>query len=214
MTQHYVITKDVREAVHGREADILSALGIAWSAGKRPATCPYPDHDDANPSWRWDDDKQKAFCNCRRPQNIFGVVEAMHGGDFDDAKLYVVETLGRKDLIREKRGQSMAPGALLKPPAKLRDENLPIKYLASRLGIEAEGFQHSHLGQYISARVDNDLDKFTQELIATPPSEIARCVEIRNNILVRNLFVLWIKEAIHSGLAAEYEQKAIDEPPD
>jgi hypothetical protein len=51
----YVATKVIRDAVHGREGDVLDALGIAWRNGRRHIQCPYPDHTDKDPSWRWDE---------------------------------------------------------------------------------------------------------------------------------------------------------------
>ena len=49
----FVPTAAARDAVKERENDILSALGIQWS-GKQHIRCPYPDHTDDHPSWRWD----------------------------------------------------------------------------------------------------------------------------------------------------------------
>ncbi len=95
------------------------------------------------------------------------------------------------------------------PPIEVTEEQFRI--VNARLGIEAESFENSHIGRYIYDRIDIDLEKFTQELVATDPSELSKCVEIRNNILVRNLFTLWIKEAIRSGLNAEHELQDADE---
>lgn len=79
------------------------------------------------------------------------------------------------------------------------------RVIRARLGLEAESFQLSNVGKYISDRITNDLSKFHQELIDTDPHNVKECVEIRNHIMVRNLFTLWIKEAISSGLNAEQE---------
>lgn len=95
------------------------------------------------------------------------------------------------------------------PREEVTEEQFRI--VKARLGIEAESFQHSHVGRYIYDRIDNDLDKFQAELIATSPHDVEKCVEIRNNILVRNLFTLWLKEAIGSGLNAEHELQEADE---
>ena len=94
-------------------------------------------------------------------------------------------------------------------PIEVTEEQFRI--VKARLGIEAESFQNSHVGRYIYDRIDVDLVKLTQELLDTNPSDVSKCVEIRNNILVRNLFTLWIKEAIGSGLNAENELKDADE---
>lgn len=95
-----------------------------------------------------------------------------------------------------------------KPPEEVSQEEFRI--IRARLGIEAESFERSHVGQYIYDQIDIDLDKFQAELLATSPHDVEKCVEIRNNILVRNLFTLWIQEAIRSGLNAEYELNEAD----
>ncbi len=79
------------------------------------------------------------------------------------------------------------------------------RIIKARLGIEAESFQNSHVGRYIYDRIDMDLEKIRQLLEDTDPHEIDKCVAIRNDIQVRKLFDLWLKEAIRSGLAAETE---------
>ncbi len=80
-----------------------------------------------------------------------------------------------------------------------------MRIIRARLGIEAESFEKSHVGRYIYDRIYVDLEKFTQELIDMNPHSVEKCVEIRNHILVRNLFTLWIREAIHSGMNAHRE---------
>jgi len=63
--QRFVVTTaDIRAAVRGRETDLLDALNIDWRRAKPHIRCPYQDHDDNNPSWRWDERKRKAFCTC------------------------------------------------------------------------------------------------------------------------------------------------------
>ena len=65
---------DVYELVAGRQLQILRSLGIEWNPQRsRHVRCPYPDHTDANPSWRWDHDRGMAHCTCGHT-DIFGVV--------------------------------------------------------------------------------------------------------------------------------------------
>ena len=59
-----VATAAIQAAVKGRETKVLEALGIAWAGGAPHISCPYPDHADENPSWRWDERKAKAYCTC------------------------------------------------------------------------------------------------------------------------------------------------------
>src|SRR5580704_9400092 len=105
MTQRYVATRDIRAAVKGRETDILDALHIDWRQPKgRPhISCPYQDHADINPSWRWDERKRKAFCSCG-VRDVIGVLMRLEGIEFEASKLRAAELLKRNDLIKERRG--------------------------------------------------------------------------------------------------------------
>ncbi|WP_147041171.1 toprim domain-containing protein, partial [Skermanella aerolata] len=142
----YVRTDPIKEAVAGHELDVLSAIGIDWRGGRGHINCPYPDHGGKD-DWRWDDSKACAFCTCigKRPDeggshSIFDVVSAREGIDFEKAKVRVAEIIGCTDLIEEggggPRGQKQDAASLLSAPAENRDDALPRKYLAFRLGIE------------------------------------------------------------------------------
>jgi Toprim domain len=137
--ERWVATRAIQEAVKRRESDVLQAIGIPWDDSAGHITCPYPDHADANPSWRWNERRAKAYCTCiQGSQSIFDVVMRVEGVEFDPAKLRVAEILGRQDLIRAsdgKRHQAMDAASLLRPPPDLRDESLARSYLAYRLDL-------------------------------------------------------------------------------
>jgi len=139
-TERFVRTREIRAVVKGRENDILDALGIAWRNGRPHIACPYPDHDDHNPSWRFDARTGRVFCTCitdRKSDGIFDVIMKMKAVDFDAAKIIVAEQLRRDDLIKTKggTGQKTDPQSLLNPPADNRDDTIPPRYLAARLGM-------------------------------------------------------------------------------
>ena len=120
-SERYVSTQAIQQALRGREMDVLRALGIPWHDGARHITCPYPDHDDRNPSWRWDARKAKAFCTCitqRGGHSILEIVKRAEGIDFEAAKLRIAQILGRTDLIEggdRDRMQAMDAASLLRP---------------------------------------------------------------------------------------------------
>lgn len=140
-SRSFVETAAIKAAVLHHEQAVLAALRINWQAGRGPhIDCPYPDHGGKN-DFRWDDQQAKAFCSCRDPHSIFDVVQGMTGGDFEAAKLFVAETIGRSDLIR---GKSDRQGTyrgrvedLLAPSGDNRDDSLPLAYLAHRLHVPA-----------------------------------------------------------------------------
>jgi hypothetical protein len=146
-TGRYVRTKEVQAAVSGREHEILAALGIRYHPGGAHIHCPYPDHDDRTPSWRFDFAIGRAFCSCisgdRKSDSILNVAMKVKRVDFEPIKIFVAETLGREDLINTKGvgggfGQKTDAASLLDPPADNRDDDLPLLYLAGRLGIEPD----------------------------------------------------------------------------
>ena len=146
-TERFVRTREIRAVVKGRENDILDALGIAWRNGRPHIACPYPDHDDHNPSWRFDARTGRVFCTCitdRKSDGIFDVIMKMKAVDFDAAKIIVAELLHRNDLVKTKTGNNSGPGqktdaeSLLNPPADNRDDQLVYRYLGARLGIDAD----------------------------------------------------------------------------
>ena len=145
----YIPTGLLRDAVRGRELEVLRALGIQLSDNSRHIRCPYPDHPDHEPSWRWDEKRKIAFCSCigsrpneKRGHNIFAVVGTKEGLDFETAKMRVAEIIGRHDLIiTEVNGlkyQRTDAGALLNPAFENQDDALAWTYLGHRLGIEPQ----------------------------------------------------------------------------
>jgi hypothetical protein len=95
----YVKTKAIKVAAEGHEAEIARAIGIPWR-GHHHIRCPYPDHDDKNPSWRLMT-SGLAICTCYegKAHSIFDVVMKVEAIDFEAAKIRVAELLGRADLI-------------------------------------------------------------------------------------------------------------------
>jgi hypothetical protein len=103
--ERYVPTAAIKTAVAGRETEILSALGISWHGKSPHIRCPYSDHRDEHPSWRWDQKKGRAYCTCTRSDSIFDVVTKVKGLDFEAAKIAAAEMIGRADLIHKPRNK-------------------------------------------------------------------------------------------------------------
>ena len=96
----YVPSRAIRDAIKGRETKILKSLGVDWTGNHKHIRCPYPDHVDENPSWRWNDQKKRAHCSCVSSADIFAVIGKIRGGDFEAQKITAAELLSRSDLIR------------------------------------------------------------------------------------------------------------------
>jgi hypothetical protein len=111
----YVATAQIRAAMVGRETEILDALNIPWREGNPHIACPYPDHADENPSWRWDVRKARAFCTCGS-RSVLGVLAKVERINFDQAKVRAAELLKRSDLIRENGARKRQLGGNDIPP--------------------------------------------------------------------------------------------------
>ena len=95
--ERFVRTREIQEAVLGEEAAVLRQLGVKFPE-RGHIRCPYPSHGGED-DWRWDSLKRKAYCTCSRGDSIFDVVMKINGCNFDEAKLFVAETIGRDDLV-------------------------------------------------------------------------------------------------------------------
>ena len=112
--------RDAHNRILGRETEVLDALGIPWQqAGHRHIRCPFPDHEDKHPSWRWDQEKRAWTCSCndRGYSSVFDAVIRMRGGTFKEACSWVDEALR---LPPEK--QPPAPGTITTQPVAQGDE--------------------------------------------------------------------------------------------
>ena len=142
----FIRTAAIRQAVHGREEDVLDAIDVDWRLGHPHIKCPYRDHADDNASWRWDPKHSTARCTCTKGDSIFDVVMKVEGSTFEAAKVRIAELLNLRDLIRTKGGtqgtgkvyQATDAASLLGAPTDHRDDSLPIAYLAHRLGVASD----------------------------------------------------------------------------
>jgi hypothetical protein len=93
----FVPTDALKTALIGRAAEAVRALGIPWH-GRGHIHCPYPGHDDRNPSWRLTE-QELAICSCSEAHSVIDVAMKLNGLSFEDAKIAVAEAIGRQDLI-------------------------------------------------------------------------------------------------------------------
>jgi phage/plasmid primase-like uncharacterized protein len=91
---------DAHALISGREKEVLAALNISWppAKGKKRICCPFIDHPDTDPSWRWSDVKRAWTCSCVDGwRSVFDAVMRKHACDFGSAVRWVkTEVLGLK----------------------------------------------------------------------------------------------------------------------
>ncbi len=76
--------QELKRELRNREVEVLRWLGIAWPPKGRlkHIHCPFPGHDDKNPSWRWDRQKQAWFCSQCSGGDIIRAVELVRSLSF------------------------------------------------------------------------------------------------------------------------------------
>ena len=62
------VTERLRRVEKANADRILAAIGANSQVGKRHQCCPFPDHEDSNPSFRYDPDSGLVFCTCLEKQ--------------------------------------------------------------------------------------------------------------------------------------------------
>lgn len=81
----------------------------------------------------------------------------------------------------------------------------------AKLGIEAEAFLSSPLGRFLMKKADDEEAAATVELIETPPTDIEKNREIRNQIHVARMFKVWINESVQCGRAAHAQLQQLED---
>jgi phage/plasmid primase-like uncharacterized protein len=81
---------DIKDSIAGREEQILDSLGVNWES-RRAIRCPFPDHEDKSPSWRWNSTKGKYYCSCGHG-DVFDVVARILGTSIKGAAQWVMES--------------------------------------------------------------------------------------------------------------------------
>ena len=84
------------DRVVGREVELLARLGVNWpQPGQHHIRCPFPDHEDRHPSWRWAAERHAWFCTCGGGDLISAVMR-MQACSFKDAVRWVERELGMR----------------------------------------------------------------------------------------------------------------------
>jgi len=81
----------------------------------------------------------------------------------------------------------------------------------ARMGIDAESFMNTKLGKFLQQKATSEIDAATAELIAADPTDVKANTELRNQINVAGMFLLWLTESINIGHSALEQLKALDD---
>jgi len=83
-----------RDRLVDREPELLARLGVDWPQhGQRHIRCPFPEHEDRRPSWRWDTEHRAWFCTCGGGDFVSAVMRLRASG-FKDSVRWIEQELG------------------------------------------------------------------------------------------------------------------------
>ena len=81
----------------------------------------------------------------------------------------------------------------------------------ARMGIDAESFLRSSLGQFLTKKAEAEIEAATAELIAADPDDLNANTVLRNQINVARMFLTWLLEGINIGRAAHEKLRMLEE---
>ena len=84
----------------------------------------------------------------------------------------------------------------------MNNSDIHFRLDAARLGIEAEAFKNSNLGQFLLRRAEEEAEHLLQELVNLKPNDIEGNTDIRNQLHVIAMFKTFLDEVESSGKVA------------
>lgn len=75
----------------------------------------------------------------------------------------------------------------------------------ARMGIDAESFMATPLGKFLEGKARDEEAAALEELVNADPDDVKSNTQIRNQIHVARMFLVWMSESIRAGRAA-YER--------
>jgi len=106
--------RNIHADVAGRSAEVLNALGIDLRSLRRHVLCPFPNHEDRNPSFRFDEKAARFYCTCTpKGGSVVDLVIGMgHAGSFVEAARWIRREL----LITHHPVRQKVPAPPNRPP--------------------------------------------------------------------------------------------------
>jgi hypothetical protein len=109
-----------RRLIEGYERTLLAAMGIVPSAHGH-IRCIFPDHEDRDPSWRWDDPTARYHCTCDPSSgDILDVIQRMgYASKASEALDWAINVLGLQDSQPRKAAPANAASPVADPAPKV-----------------------------------------------------------------------------------------------
>lgn len=81
----------------------------------------------------------------------------------------------------------------------------------ARTGIDAEVFMRSPLGRFLEGKARAEEADALEALVNADPDDAKANRELRNQIHVARMFLIWMADAINAGRAAHEQLQEMDE---
>ena len=116
-------SRDAHGEIAGREMEVLDALKIPWRKACSPTgsikmRCPFPGHEDKNPSWRWDTKTAHWHCTCGNGSVFDAVIRMGQASDWKSSLSWVRKALKLAEEVELEVRFAVGAGASpVEPPA-------------------------------------------------------------------------------------------------
>lgn len=91
------------------------------------------------------------------------------------------------------------------------EQAIAAAHLAIRLGDAVEAFLNSHAGQYLTSRIEQEIDEAVQDLKGADPEDPKAIRKAQNRIHMLEDLKVWIAEAIQTANEIERQMLAAPE---
>lgn len=81
----------------------------------------------------------------------------------------------------------------------------------ARMGIDAETFMRSPIGRFVEGKARAEEAAAMDALVEADPDDAKANRELRNQIHVARMFLVWMTDAINAGRAAHAQLQEMDE---
>lgn len=81
----------------------------------------------------------------------------------------------------------------------------------ARMGIDAESFLNTPLGKFLTGKAADEESTALQLLVDADPDDVKTNRDLRNQIHVSRMFIVWLRDAIILGNQAHEQLQEIDD---
>jgi len=81
----------------------------------------------------------------------------------------------------------------------------------AKMGIDAESFMGTPLGKFLESKACNEEAAALEELVNADPDDVKSNTQLRNQIHVARMFLVWMSDSIRAGRAAHEQLRELED---